>query len=386
MLPKAALEHAIYTWKEHGTGDDSMENLHHWRDAESYTCETAHELLREFYCPELFNLAIRESKAAVRSHLDKYWDPIFAAGVDGVYQADYCPCNPDGDYLCVNMDGLNQLSQAMEEVPEKRKVWHPGTDGQVLNLMIHPSMYCLKHGSTLKFDTPLSSNPLDSLGKMGSGNPLPVKTEVEKSIIRSMRKYEPDPFQWLPAEFRIEGGSLSDKGRALAEKWELPKVVIESYINGLHPRNKDAYLCIAGIFERFTLLFQRVLTDLTNVRPERSLDGYGASTWYKEVPGSCKQTVITTDRHLGDTDDEDGEEQAEDDDGEPVMPQRTIYHPAIPEKPNRFPKQKVYDLNGQTWQVIVKIASIHSLILPKPVPAHTQMFLRHPSLSVRLPI
>ena len=60
---------------------------------------------------------------------------IEVSAVDGVWQSDTLV----GERL---RSRLREAVRVLEEVPEAERDWHPGSDGQVLDL-VHPSLFCL---------------------------------------------------------------------------------------------------------------------------------------------------------------------------------------------------------------------------------------------------
>ncbi|KAI9023242.1 hypothetical protein DFJ74DRAFT_699223 [Hyaloraphidium curvatum] len=153
---------------------------------------------------------------------------IEVAGVDGVWIADGLV--PDGA-----REALLRCAAELEDVPEEKKDWHPGSDGQVLDL-VHPSLFCLVYG--------IVQPPGDEL--VGASK----------------------AYQWLPTEFDVA---------------EDGKVSALSYVPGLHPEERqDMYSTLCRILQAFIPLFNNALTDLVNRRPARiEVDPYA---WYGEEP------------------------------------------------------------------------------------------------------
>lgn len=60
---------------------------------------------------------------------------IEVSAVDGVWQSDTLVDDTLGSRL-------REAVRVLEQVPEAEKDWHPGSDGQVLDL-VHPSLFCL---------------------------------------------------------------------------------------------------------------------------------------------------------------------------------------------------------------------------------------------------
>ncbi|KAJ2686757.1 hypothetical protein IWW39_003397 [Coemansia spiralis] len=170
-------------------------------------------------------------------------------------------------------------ASVLGSVPDKQKDWHPEIRSRALNL-IDPSLYPLVYGHSWLHRKPIASPQaalnLDTLGERpgsldewrqalnGTGDDqpehyLPVVDEMKAS-------YASGKFSWLPSEFRV------DDSRA---------VMIESYINNLHPvRHATLYPIIASIFSKFLPLLEHVLTDLVHPRQLRvELDLYNCYSY-----------------------------------------------------------------------------------------------------------
>ena len=109
-------------------------------------------------------------------------------------------------------------------------------------------------------------------------------------------------------------------------------IMCRSYINNLHPiAHRALYPTIAKIFEHFVPMFNKVLTDLLNVRPDRiKVDPYN---WYTDEP------------------EDHDEREAWWENRQPTPPPIPTYNP--PPLPTN-----IVDLKGRDLQVIVKLANI----------------------------
>lgn len=126
--------------------------------------------------------------------------------------------------------GLREHVAKLEDVPEHKKDWHPGTDKQVLDLL-HPSLFPVVFGLTRALKT--GTVPLeDCIAYTGRGEVTgDGKLEDFEWGIDVGQKH--DLYQWLPSDVK-----LSEDGSAK----------ITSYINNLHPRDhKELY----GVLEKF---------------------------------------------------------------------------------------------------------------------------------------
>ncbi|MFG1805176.1 DUF4246 domain-containing protein [Streptomyces sp. NPDC049040] len=233
---------------------------------------------------------------------------IEVSAVDGVWQSDTLVDDTLGARL-------REAVRALEEVPEAERDWHPGSGGQVLDL-VHPSLFCLVAGVSGEFERAWR-NPTDRFSKHEFS----------------------ERFQWLPTDVDV-----SDDGDA----------VFRSYINNVHPvTHRELGLVLADVFARLRPLWERVLTDLSHPRPLRiEADPYG---WYGSEPEYPDESAYS-----------DAEAyaaacqayvQARDDWWEnrrPVIPDAPVFTP--PESPDESVR---VDLRGRRLQVIVKLATIH---------------------------
>ncbi|KAH8656354.1 hypothetical protein BGZ61DRAFT_570708 [Ilyonectria robusta] len=132
---------------------------------------------------------------------------------------DYSACIIKSDKLITEelRHELIAAVEALENVPEEEKDWHPGSNKQVLNL-VHPSLCPLVYGrSRILLDKRIGvQDCLDYCG-LGQVIPIPDCSELIKETTRGPRT---NAFQWLPCDVVLD----NDGG-----------VKIDSYINNLHP-------------------------------------------------------------------------------------------------------------------------------------------------------
>ena len=231
---------------------------------------------------------------------------IEVSGVDGVWQSDVLI----DDEL---RSRLREAVRVLEDVPDADRDWHPGSDGQVLDL-VHPSMFCLVRGV---------SRP------DGSTWPSLGKDEARYALS--------DKFQWLPTD--VEVGKNGD-------------AVFLSYVNNLHPAaHRELESVLPVLFGRMRPLFENVLTDLRHPRPVRiEADPF---SWYDEP-------VRPSHDEGADGDDAERAREEETYDWEanrspvPIPPDAPAFTP--PALPGDFAR---VDLRGRRLQVIVKLATIH---------------------------
>ncbi|MFF5775382.1 DUF4246 domain-containing protein [Streptomyces virginiae] len=210
---------------------------------------------------------------------------------------------------------LREAVRVLEQVPEAERDWHPGSDGQVLDL-VHPSLFCLV--------------------REASGAP----ERAWQNPTDRYSKYEfSERFQWLPTDVDV-----ADDG----------DVTFRSYVNNVHPEHhRELAAVLPDMFARMRPLWENVLTDLRHPRPVRiQADPYG---WYDSEP-ECPNKSSYSDAEaykaaLG------AWEQAQDDWWEnrsPVIPDAPEF--TAPEMPDASAR---VDLRGRRLQVIVKLATIH---------------------------
>ncbi|MFJ3961073.1 DUF4246 domain-containing protein [Streptomyces sp. NPDC090036] len=233
---------------------------------------------------------------------------IEVSAVDGVWQSDALV----DDTLRFR---LREAVRVLEEVPEEEQDWHPGSDGQVLDL-VHPSMFCLV--------------------REASGAP----ERAWQNPTNRYSKYEfSERFQWLPTDVDV-----SDDG----------DVAFRSYVNNVHPEtHHELHSVLPDLFARMLPLWEKVLTDLRHPRPLRiEADPYG---WYDSKPEYPKKSSYSDPaahkealRAWESAHEEWWENRR------PVIPEAPEF--TMPETPDESAR---VDLRGRRLQVIVKLATIH---------------------------
>ncbi|MFI7005071.1 DUF4246 domain-containing protein [Streptomyces sp. NPDC050145] len=234
---------------------------------------------------------------------------IEVSGVDGVWQSD-----------ALVDDGLRSRLRAavrvLEEVPDAEKDWHPGSDGQVLDL-VHPSLFCLVRDV--------------------SGAP-------ERAWHRPADRYAKyefsEKFQWLPTDVDVAEDGSAD---------------FRSYVNNVHPeRHRELAAVLPELFARMIPLWENVLTDLRHPRPPRiEADPFG---WYDSEPEYPDKASYGEDQEAY----QEAMrlwEVAQDDwwqNRRPVVPDAPVFTP--PELPDASGRVR---LRGRRLQVIAKLATIH---------------------------
>lgn len=116
---------------------------------------------------------------------------------------------------------LREQVLKLENIPEKYKDWHPGSNGQVLDI-VHPSLFPLVYGQSRVVEDELIElkDCIESSGK-GKVVPSPKDEELSGPQVRqySFRNFRPGEspnpysrnFQWLPCEVDISNEDGSAK-------------------------------------------------------------------------------------------------------------------------------------------------------------------------------
>lgn len=256
----------------------------------------------------------------------------------------------------------------IENVPEKSKDWHPGSNGQVLDL-VHPSLYPLVYG--LSRVLPQGRIGLDDCAvSIGKGETVPQPSDEE---LWNMEWYNGETtndsdiysarFQWLPCDV-----SFSDDER----------VSITSYINNLHPKHhRDLYGTIENVIAKSIPLWNEVLASTESEKTSR-LDVKDYSEYWpqgEERPRGWRPEGWEDNNPRGTKIDENGDEVTDDEnedinvddlDDEYRSDERRTKHPDPrgPYMPAPAPEaDEIVDLRKQFektgLQVIAKLANIH---------------------------
>ena len=191
--------------------------------------------------------------------------------LDGVFKSD--TIIPDSLRLA-----LEKAVRPLEDVPDRRKDWHPKSNEQVLDL-VHPSLYPLVYGQT-KILTTEKIGVTNCLEKCGLGETIPApprapKPEVRRWPVPNDKCYS-EKFQWLPAD-------------VVFDEQEANKVKFASYINNLHPvQYTQLYEVVEQVIEKAIPLWNRTLfraqTQLP-VRVRMKDNGYEEGAEEEPSPG-----------------------------------------------------------------------------------------------------
>ncbi|KAG8931783.1 hypothetical protein FRC01_000812 [Tulasnella sp. 417] len=223
---------------------------------------------------------------------------------------------------------LIRAAAILENVPDEEKDWHSPSGGQVLNL-VHPSLFFAVYGRTRLLNNLRSGMRL---------KPLRAPRKEMDSWAYS------DKFCWIPTDFQL--GENGTPAKALG------------YINNVHPdQHKDLISVIESLVGRFSLLWERVLTD---IHPDNDpLPGrqkvVGSYTWahHPDYPLPSVQDrfalpSLEFNRRL-----------------DAAAAHRTFKLPTVHQHGYRGSGQDItfrkstYSIQGRIVQVIVKLANIH---------------------------
>ncbi|EKD05591.1 hypothetical protein A1Q2_00081 [Trichosporon asahii var. asahii CBS 8904] len=290
-------------------------------------------------------------------------------------------------------DRLRTQAARLEDVPDKDKDWHPGSNEQVLDL-VHPSLFPLVYGRSRGFTDRVIASPEAALELIGAGEVMghtyvPWTRERYKEALMEYRSWHPTTdeewtrfngaldrivngdtkipgagdrthlsqrFQWLPAEVDV----------AYSEDGEV-QCTFASYINNLHPvEYKELYDVCGGVLARvlpmFDAVYERVMSWDWEEAPRKRIEAL-------DTKRQCTTPDACGDYCESDNMPRDEEDDSEDDDvweqqeawyerthavQQPNPPVATYTYPGIESFKSR-------DLFGgaKRLQVIVKMANIH---------------------------
>ena len=159
---------------------------------------------------------------------------------------------------------LQAAAIPLEDVPNRLKDWHPGSDEKVLDL-VHPSLFPLLHGRSRILSSGLVGLQ-DCINYIGKGE---VTTEPDDSQVKVGSTYDvwgsSDPkfwskaFQWLPCDVIFAGDDVK----------------ITSYINNLHPAlHPELYSVIEKFIAKSIPLWNMTLSSTHGGRKARILHEY----------------------------------------------------------------------------------------------------------------
>lgn len=246
-------------------------------------------------------------------------------GLTVVYDTDARVAKSDTLVSKELQQSLLEACKPLENVPDRERDWHPGSDGKVLDL-VHPSLFPLVYGRSRIL--PEGKVPLHKCVQYcGQGDVITVpKVDLATS------SYWSKDFQWLPCDVQFEG---------------MGEPVIVSYINNLHPHKNGAlYPIVEKLIKASIPLWNQVLSiDKGFVRIEPQDVKYN---W----PNGTERPAEP------DEDEEDKwelDEEWEKENRVPIEFEPGNYKKKESEKETEL--QNTYNQNG--LQIIVKLANIH---------------------------
>ncbi|KIO18082.1 hypothetical protein M407DRAFT_32229 [Tulasnella calospora MUT 4182] len=226
---------------------------------------------------------------------------------------------------------LVAAAAVFENVPKEDKDWHPRSDNMVLDL-VHPSLFCTVYGRTLAWTT----------GQDGKRHFELLKPPVQDQESWSYS----EKFSWIPTDFQ------------LGENGEPAKVL--GHINNVHPEHhKELVPVIEGLVGRFSLLWDRVLTDLYPAN-DATLPGRGRVVGmykWEETENSPPRPAWKEYQELG-TEEYNRRYRAWEE-------SRAIVVPTVDKRGYRASggniahREHTDSIQGKKVQVIVKLANIH---------------------------
>ncbi|KAJ7021446.1 hypothetical protein C8F04DRAFT_1049845 [Mycena alexandri] len=218
---------------------------------------------------------------------------------------------------------FKRAAKALEDVADAEKDWHPGSNGQVLDL-VHPSLYCVVYGRTHAY---LPEKPRTA------ANFLPV---CEPEI--NQNEWTSPNFCWLPSDFIIDSNGTA--------------TLASDYINNLHPvQHAPLYRVIEEVLTGFVPMFERVLGDSNREGGRKPFAESGRLEKIECIWGPHGKPQPEEDP--GSDDDEDEFYEKFYDSVDKIIPEANEYAGQLQEA------FKPVNLRGQMVQCIIKLANIH---------------------------
>ncbi|KAJ7152942.1 hypothetical protein C8R46DRAFT_478738 [Mycena filopes] len=221
---------------------------------------------------------------------------------------------------------LKSAAKALEDVPDAERDWHPGSNGQVLDL-VHPSLYCVVYGRTHAY---LPGQPRTP------SNFLPVC--APDIMDEDKAEWTSPDFCWLPSDFTIASDGIAK--------------LASEYINNLHPvGHAPLYRVIEEVLTGFVPMFERVLGDANREGGRKPFSDSGRLEEIVCIWGPDGQPQP------------EGEPGSDDDEDEWYEKFYATVDKVLPEA-NEYAGRllegfKPVDLRGRTVQCIIKLANIH---------------------------
>ena len=167
--------------------DDSI--VEKWR-RETVTEPNAEIPAAREFTASMFNFCIAELRYRASVHTSSPNGAVLAFSGD-VYKSDEAVSE-------ATKVALQKAIKVLEDVPDAKKDWHPGSNNQVLDL-VHPSLYPFVYGKTRVLAVGADETTLeDCISRSGEGDivRLPNDPAVNGFSTR---------FQWLPCDVDVSG-------------------------------------------------------------------------------------------------------------------------------------------------------------------------------------
>ncbi|KAI9804079.1 MAG: hypothetical protein M1825_001480 [Sarcosagium campestre] len=165
---------------------------------------------------------------------------------------------------------LKVACHRLEDIPDDRRDWHPGSNDTVLDL-VHPSLFPLIYGRSRIMPESVH-NLEEGVTRAGQGEVVPLPDEEAKSPGQqavTRHGLWSSHFQWLPCDVRYDNGA--------------GKFKIQSYINNLHPlHHGDLYEVLEKIITAVVPQWNLTLTPIvcgTGLPPRIECQGFIDSTY-----------------------------------------------------------------------------------------------------------
>lgn len=252
-----------------------------WKTELDGFVEAGHDPLQNGFTDKMFDFCLRElrDKAALydKTTIDGN------GGIVSVLDNAAAVFKADGRVPPSLIEELKAAVEVFENVPEKEKDWHPGSNDQVLDL-VHPSLWPLVYGTSRALDREIGiDNAVEYIGA-GETIPVPNAAELGLSEKHNVRMWS-KKFQWLPADV-----SFGPDGKGPAK--------LTSYINNAHPvEHRALYPIIEQLVDlalpMLSAAYDRVMTwstcnDNTVIYSHRKRIQCDTSERYCTVPEYCK--------------------------------------------------------------------------------------------------
>ncbi|KXN81965.1 hypothetical protein AN958_03373 [Leucoagaricus sp. SymC.cos] len=233
----------------------------------------------------------------------------------------------------------------LENVPDDKKDWHPGSDDMVLDL-VHPSLYPLIYGLS-RIITREKLDLAAGISSSGTGDIIPVPGQGETGCNYRIDRWDRNitaafsrRYQWLPCDVDIAEDT-------------------PNYVNNLHPRHHSAlYNALERIIGKIVPLWNATLT------PLREFD-FNRRIQYGELDYGDLEDALEKDGPRKEGSDDEDYDDYWDQRYEWMKANRPLFlvrpepydfeAPASPEDPVDLKK----DYGHRGLQIIIKLANIH---------------------------